>query len=1192
MPRVWTEAQKSAIETNGTDILVSAGAGSGKTAVLTERIIRKLTDPENPADITRMLVVTFTHAAAGELKERISDALREAIAKNPANKRLSRQLLALDRAKISTIHSFCLDLLREGIGGDDIPFAFRIADNVEVDLLRRTLMDELIDDYYSCGVSGYEIDGFPEFAQNFIASKNDDSLADTFLSIEKKLSSFTEHVKFIKNFADELSQTSCPFGQSACGKEILDFVSGKVKMYRDSFTSMLSRIGEDEILYKAYMPALSDDIDFIDRVVWACEKYAYSDVSAIIAAYSPTPLGNSKNAYLLDESKSIKDLRKKFKEEIADFKADYFSLDETALSNVRNDTAAELSKLYTLLNAFVARFDVEKRRRNIIDFGDIERFAYKMLVCNGEPTDIARQISKRFDEIYIDEYQDVNEVQDAIFKAVSNGHNRFMVGDIKQSIYSFRGAEPHLFADYRKAFTAKNPDDRTGKAIFLSDNFRCDDTVIKFTNIVSGCLFTSGRGDIPFTNDDMLIHSKVDSECGEPVHVVLVDKSGGDDSSSGLDKEAEYVSNEISRLLKSEKKNNGEPIKPSDIAIILRSDKVDAETFAKALKAKGIPYYSKADGDFFANAEVLLVLCILNIIDNPTRDIYLAGALRSPIYNFTLDELVKIRSGYSDGCLFDALKEYCKENDFPKGCEFLTSLEELRLISEGLPVDKLLWHVYTKTDLLALVYDKDNSLRRANLMMLYEYAIKFEASSFKGLHNFIRYINDVIDAKATFQTAKDQGEASDTVKIISVHHSKGLEFPVCFICNTGKQFNEEDKKKNIIIERSLGISTKLSDSTGLARYNTPIRRALINRMGEGQFEEEMRVLYVAMTRARERLYVTANVKDYEKHFEKAELDAKALSRYTVMQNGGFIKWILIAMKHHEMTNNSQLPYVVDIVSNDATPSDTEQIPEETKAAVKADDAARVLVRERMDFVYPNKESSRLPAKLSVSKLLPNLLDEDSAELDLSGDTYSFIEKRPLFLDAEKAAPTATGAERGSATHLFMQFCDFSHFDVSSDELMERVETEASLLAERKFITSRMASLVNVHQVTRFFASETYKEILGAKKVWREHRFNVRLPARDFTEDGALAAELGNQTLLVQGVIDCFYENVDGTVTLIDYKTDYISPELDFDAACSLLLERHRLQLMYYKAACEKISAKKVSRTAIYSFALGCCIEVK
>ena len=1191
MARNWTKAQLSAIEASGRELLVSAGAGSGKTAVLTERIIRRLTDPESPAEITRMLVVTFTHAAADELKERISSALTQALAKQPHDRRLARQLLSLDRAKISTIHSFCLDILRENVGGNGPSTGFRIADIAEMTLLRKSIMNELIDDYYSGGVDAFPIDDFGAFADTFVGTKSDDALADIFLGIEDDLSSFTEHIEFIKKFAAELTSDEEDFGKTRCGKEILGLIGGRLGVYRDVFAQILSELLSDEKLTKVYYPAFSDDIDFIDRVVFACEQGDYFAASELFSGFEPTRLGSARGVALSPEIEYAKAVRDDFKKDVKKLGGEYFSLTREQLAGNCRDTADALNKLYTLLSAFLERFEAEKHRRSLVDFGDLERLAYNTLVgSDGTPTDAARAVAERYDEIYIDEYQDVNALQDAIFAAVSNGRNRFMVGDIKQSIYAFRGAEPMIFADYRRRFGTLDDGRDNGAAIFLSNNFRCDKRVIDFTNIVSGCLFTSGRGDIPFTKDDLLIHSKVDTEQGEPVHVVLVDGSDEEDDSDVSLREAEYIAGEISRLLKEGKKNNGEPIRPSDIAILMRSEKAHSAALAAAFDACGIPYHNSGNGDFFENAEILLALCILNIIDNPTRDIYLAGALRSPVFGFTLDDLVNIRKISSDGCLYDALRLYCGKEDFPKGREFLNKFARWRERAEGMPVDRLLWYIYTDTDLLALVYDKENAARRANLMLLYEYARRFEASSFKGLYNFIRYINDVLEEKAQLKNAQIQGEASDTVKLMTIHHSKGLEFPVCFVCGTGKKFNEMDLKSNIIIERSLGISLKLSDSTGFARYDTPIRRALISRLSDSMLEEEMRVLYVAMTRARERLYITALVKNPEQMLETAELSADRLSRYVVMKNGGYMRWILMALLHHERTHSGELPYVIETVLPCSETVDISPLEAVLPSIPAPTDELAALVRERFDFVYPHAAASKLPAKLSVSKLVPTLLDEDAAELDEPTVPYSFEGKRPLFLDSY-AAPTATGAERGTATHLFMQFCDFSRF-YNTDDIAQTVEDEAARLAERRFITKRMASLVNVRQLARFFAGDTFAEICASPRVIREHRFNVKLPASEFTQDASLAAALDGETVLVQGVIDCFYENPDGTLTLIDYKTDHISPELDRDGAVQLLLERHRLQLMYYKSACEKITAKRVSRVAIYSFALGETVEVE
>ncbi len=1193
MSHSWTKAQLSAITSSGRDLLVSAGAGSGKTAVLTERIIRRLTDETAPAEITRMLIVTFTKAAAGELKERISAALSDALSKQPKNRRLARQLLALDRAKICTIHSFCLDLLRSGIGDNSLPNGFRIADEAEINLLRKNIMNDLIDDYYSAIVKDYPIEDFEDFADIFVGTKTDDALADVFLDIENSLSSFTEYIGFIKAFADGLISDDRDFAETDCGAEILDIIRGKFTYYRNIFVDILPEISDDEKLTKAYFPAFSDDIDFIDRVLSACERRVYGDVSKIFAAFSPTRLGVVRNAELSVSIEKAKNARKSFSKERSELSAKFFSLTEEQLQKNRLDTANTLNKLYTLLCAFTSRFTDEKRKRSLVDFGDLERLTYGALVENGEPTAAAKAVSETFDEIYIDEYQDVNAVQDAIFAAVSKGNNRFMVGDIKQSIYAFRGAEPRIFADYRQRFgRIDDGDTDNGAAIFLSDNFRCDKSVIDFSNIVSACLFTSGRGDIPFTKEDKLIHSKIDSESGEPVHVVLIDGSEDENDDDVSSREAEYIAVEISRILKGEKKNDGSPIKPSDIAILMRSAKAHSAVLEAEFDKHGIPYYNNVSSSFFENGEVLLALCLLNIIDNPTRDIYLAGALRSPVFAFTLDELITIRKSSPGGCLCDALRAYCEVNDFPKGNEFLRTLERWRKKSEGMPVDRLLWYIYTDTDLPALVYDKENAVRRANLMLLYEYARRFEASSFKGLYNFIRYINDILEEKEELENAKIFGESSDTVKLMTIHQSKGLEFPVCFICGTGKKFNENDLRANVVIERSLGISLKLADSTGFARYDTPIRQALVKRLAESQLEEEMRVLYVAMTRARERLYVTALSSNPQEMLDTAQENAEHLSRYTIMRNGGYMRWILTALAHHELTESTPAPVIVETVITSASAEETahtESAPIEPTIVECGTDLAE-LIHERFDFVYPSPAASKLPAKLSVSKLTPTILDDDAAELEDEHTPYDFEAKRPLFLDTN-AAPTVSGAERGTATHLFMQFCDFSRFVSYPNDLAEAIEDEAARLAENKFITKRAASLINVRQVARFFTGETFTNISASPKVWREHRFNVNLPASDFTADTHLSEELHGENILVQGVIDCFYENPDGTLTVIDYKTDYIPPELDRSEAEKMLIERHGLQLSYYKAACEKISAKRVSRVVIYSFALGCAIDI-
>ncbi len=1202
MPRDWTPGQQKAINTRGCDLLVSAGAGSGKTAVLTERIIQRLTSETDPADITGMLVVTFTKAAAGELKERIGAAISEALAKQPKNKRLARQLTALDRAKISTIHSFCLDILKENPSASGLPQSFRIADSAEITLLRKSIMNELIEDLYETPDKDCPIRNFADFADNFVGTKNDDSLCDIFLGIENKLSSFTEHIDFIASSAKLITDSAEDFSASPFAAEIFDLIKGKFTLYRDALNAAMPDVLDSEKCKKAYAEAFTSDIDYCTKVIEAADAADYIGLTSAANAYTSVPIGRLQDKDLTPAIIRAKDARKAFGDERKKLCAKFFSLDGAKLSENCIKTADMLMKLHTLLAQFLRRFNAEKLARGILDFGDLERMAYKLLVSDGKPTDIAKAIAERFDEIYIDEYQDVNSVQDAVFSAVSKGNNRFMVGDIKQSIYSFRGAEPHIFNNYRNSFGASEGGENTGTAVFLSDNFRCDDTVIRLTNIVSECLFTGGRGDIPFLSEDKLIHSKKDTESGENCKLVLIsgkaEKPSSEDEDDGeavegdiSATEARYIATEVKKLLKHGKKNNGEPIRPGDIAILMRSVKAASKALEDAFAENGIPFHNGESMGFFENAEVLLALCILNVIDNPTRDIYLAGALRSPVFGFSLDDLILIRRHSPEGSLYGALKAYAADKEDKKCIAFLETLEKWRDFSVGQPVDRLLWYIYGETDLPALVYDRENEVRRANLMLLYEYARIFEASSFKGLYNFIRYVSDIIEEKAQLEAASVSSEDSDSVKLMTIHHSKGLEFPVCFIAGTGKRFNTMDLRENIIIERSLGIALKLSDTTGFARYDTPVRQALIKRLEDSLLEEEMRVLYVAMTRARERLYVTAEVEDPEKFRDACLADAEKLSRYTVMRNGGYMKWILTALEHYGLRDEPEPPATVECISFVGGADETVDEEAEVCKATSASDDLLSLVRERFDFKYPKSSAARLPAKLSVSKLVPNLLDDDTAELPEPKQTYSFSDKKPKFLDG--AADTAsTGAERGTATHLFMQFCDFGRFADFNDDIAETVKDEAARLASRHFVTRRMSELISIDQLTTFFEGETFAAICAAKKVWREHRFNVKLPASDFTEDPSLAKELASEKVLVQGVIDCFFENSDGTLTLIDYKTDYVPSSLSDTDADNMLLERHRMQLLYYKAALEKISARKVSRVAIYSFTLGREITVE
>ena len=1267
--RIWTKAQSEAISDRGHDLLVSAGAGSGKTAVLTERIIRRLTDRENPLDITRMLIVTFTKAAASELKERISSALSDAAAENPSDWRLTRQLFALERAQICTIHSFCLDLLRENFSNVGLRADFRIADDAEIKLLESGLMNELIEDCYSGNIeNGYEIADFEDLADSLTGTKGDKGLADIFLSIKHDLESYAEGTDFILNFAAELEDDSTrDFAVSRCGREILNLTENTLSVYRDLFADAAEEVSDDEKLSKALKPAFEADVEFIDRVSVLSSADDFKGLCEWFDGYSPVRFGVARGVALSPEVEAAKKARDEFKKERQRLADKFFSLGENEVKKTQTDTAKVLRQIHTLLSLFEKRFDEEKRRRGIVDFADLERLASKLLIKDGQPTAAALTISGRYDEIYIDEYQDVNSLQDAIFRSISK-NNRFMVGDVKQSIYAFRGADPSIFESYRSGFSRTAEGAENGRTIFLSDNFRCDEPVIRFTNLVSSRLFTNGTGALPYYPDDDLVHSKRGEETGEPVKIALISSETEDEDEDISEREAEYVAGEIKRLVGSTKKDDCSPITYSDIAILMRSARAQSDVFSTVFKHHGIPLFNSTEGDLFENPEVLLVLCLLNVIDNPSRDIYLAGLLKSPVFGFTLDELIRIRRHSSDGSLYDALRAYTDDTGFDRGRSFLEKLSLWRHKAGTLPVDRLVWYLYRDTDLPALVQTDpgQTKLRLANLTMFYEYARSFEKSSSHGLYNFIRYINDIIDNKARLSVPSASSAGTGAVRLMTIHQSKGLEFPVVFLCGTGKKFNENDLRQSIVSDRGLGIALKLSDSTGFARYDTPVRQAIAKRLGDSQLEEEMRVLYVALTRARERLYVTGTAS--EKALDEADSDSVRLSKGTVMKNGGYLRWVLLAAANYErFSHPDSLPYRIEIVSpqgNNAAEEAENTIRDTDMSAEKAPEITDAeydrMLCERFDYTYPHMAAARLPAKLSVSELFPELLDEDSATLDegmflgkaeprrgdhwspapndnmcphpdvgamcSTGDQWSPLQDRgtdgaesvspirdrgsdtkitknddtrksafrrtPLFL-SDKAATESTAAERGTATHLFMQFCDYSRFRPGDDldKALDIVQDECARLGENRFITPRIASLVDTRRAALFFTGKLFEEISSSPMVRRETRFNVKLPAADFTASEELKKALEGETILVQGVMDCFYENKDGSLTIVDYKTDFIPKDMSREDAERMLVGRHRLQLTYYRSALEKISGRKVERVVIYSFGLGGEVEV-
>ena len=824
-------------------------------------------------------------------------------------------------------------------------------------------------------------------------------------------------------------------------------------------------------------------------------------------------------------------------------------------------------------------------------FSDIADAAHRLLVGpGGAPTEIAAAMQQEFDAIYIDEFQDTDRRQDDIFRALSNGKNRFLVGDVKQSIYRFRSADTDIFNAYRSNFAPiGEAAPGQGATIFMSDCFRCDRHVVDFSNAVSGYLFRRMAPDMHYAKEDDLVFHKTNLPEGhvpKKCRLLLIDYQTNVQKSANTVKrpEAQMICREIRRLHDEEKKADGQPLMWKDIAVFARADS-SLRPVADALAAAGIPVNDTTKKNPFENPEVLCVISLLSVIDNPQKDIHLAAVLRSPLFGFTLSDLVTMRNAADRSLsLFEAMRETAKkDDDLGARCRrVLQDLTAWREKARQLPVDKLLRYLYRNTllygftggDTAAKGYDRRNNLQR-----LYEYARQFESGGFRGLFQFIRYIEGVMESG---QTVKEDHAAADAVTLSTVHGAKGLEYPVCFLVDTGNVKTMEciDAGRDCLIDKKTGVTFRIPNAGAFSRAETFARSVAALAYKRDELEEETRILYVAMTRAQEQLIVTGTVSgSLQKRLEQGRnLDPLTDGAHT------YLKWIALALGGFESKPYCDVEHTDAATLTAFTPEATAT--DEAAGNATAGDTAKTL-RERFDYVYPYEHLTRLPAKLSVSRLSPTVLDvyDGDAATTVEADAENLLrtfEKAPLF----GVAKAADAAERGTATHEFLQFCDFER------AAKEGVAAELTRLTEAGYLPDTAADEVWQTELTAFFGSRFYADLREARDVHRETRFNIFLPARDFTENPDFKAAVGDEKLLVQGVIDLFYTDKDGKLVLCDYKTDRLTPaqQKDPGAAAAFLFARHGGQLRYYKEALLSLCGRYPDRVLIYSLPLGEAVE--
>ena len=1252
--RSWTEAQQAAINTRDRTLLVSAAAGSGKTATLTERIVQSILDPHEKGDISRMLIVTFTRSAAAELRTRIGDALNAAIAVEGRTPHLVRQSLLLPGAHISTIDSFCIDLVRANAVRLGLSPSFRIADGAENLLLMHSTLNSVIEDAYDGKADFCTGEEFCALVDCLGGARGDKELADLLLSLYDKTQAYIRSTGAVGDVAEKMREVAeLPPFETPWGASLAARAARTLDSFIGRYERTIPLLAADADAAIKYLPAFETELSDM-RLLRDALTRGYTAAREACLGFSKASLKGLREK--TEDSEAAKRLKAEFGAFRKKLLTGTFAYAEEEWKETLATLAARIRVLGRILEAFSTRVWEEKRRRGVCNFNDIAHSALRLL-CDekGVPTPLAMELGEDFDAVYVDEYQDVNEVQHAIFAAIAKPHGRFMVGDIKQSIYGFRGAQPEIFAAIRREFPPlKAGEDQQNASLSLSKNFRSYSTILHFANLIFGRLMQGVGEHIGYseaedalvpgrpTPDDppritvALFEQKKNAKAEEETNclqsdgeaekentdgdVSLSEEASEEEISEEIDAEARYVARRIKEELASRKRLGDREIRPGDIAVLVRY-KASGERFARALAAEGIRAETASKKGFFVNAEILLALALLNTIDNPHRDVYLAGVLRSPLYGFTADELVSIRraadaSEEHKGCtLYEALCLYVVSTpDFEKGKRFLREHASFRHMAEGQPVDRLIWNLYRETGLLSIAgADKDGSpaARRANLMLLYDYARRFEASSYRGLYNFVAYINEAIERGQSIDEGTPQSARTDTVRIMTVHQSKGLEYPICFLSDCGREGARG--VRGIPFHNHLGCALQLRDPSGFGRIRNPVYDAIAAAIAEAETEEEMRVLYVALTRPRDALYVTATVKDVEATLATAKERGRAMGAEEAYACKTVAEMILAAGAGDDsydlvFPEEQETPATLVRESGE----ETDGVDAETVADIEA------LLKDRFSYAYPYRHLTTLPSKMSVSRLHPTALNEEEPPsvpaLDLSAEpTVSDDIALPALavragaeglslVDPERdgepsrKAPVPhfmggraqdAAARAGTATHLFMQFCDFARL-ARTDAM-----TELARLVEDRFLSAEDAALVRPEEIRAFEDSAFLSALLAGGRLYREMRFHVRLPAAAFTDDPVKKAAYANETVLVQGVMDGVLVREDGEIWLFDYKTDRLT---DYEkthraAAEEKLCGRHRLQLSYYAEACRAIFGRTPDRVLIYSLPLGDTVEV-
>ena len=1241
----WTDEQKQAIYEKNNNILVAAAAGSGKTAVLVERIINKVIN-EN-VDIDKILVVTFTNAAASEMRERILDAIYKKLEENPDSMNLQRQITLLNKASICTIHSFCLDVIRNNFYEIDISSNFRIGDTTEVEMIKQDALEELFEQKYMDNDNG-----FIKLVETYTDYRGDEKLQDIILGIYKYIQSNPFPEKWLSEKIDEFNiDVNIDFGSTIWGKIILEYTSEEM----NSMIMKLEKIKNDTLRFselEKFSLTLQDDINNLKTINFSNWDTAYENMNSL--KWTKWPVDRNVTIDLKNEAKEIRDsVKKEFSKNILKYNSKVANEDILKMYEI-------LVEIKKLILEFSEIFASKKKERNIIDFNDIEQFALKILVNEkGESTEIAKKYQENFDEILIDEYQDSNLVQENILTSISKGNNIFMVGDVKQSIYKFRQARPELFLDKYEKYDIKSglSVDSKGEKIQLFKNFRSRKNVLDITNLVFEDIMSKKLGNVEYNEEEYLNYGANYPEPEKPIEhsgiaelniidlkekeddIYIEENDNNNDVEKAIDEpksenstqeaqeriedavlEARFVANKIQEILNSDyhvfdRKKGYRKVQAKDICVLLRATSVLAPIYEKEISEKGIAVFSDSSSTYLESMEVQTITSLLKVIDNPMQDIPLITVLRSNIFGFTDNDLIEIRLTDKKCTFYESMlkSRISVDNGLRHKIDFvIESLRKWKNEEEYTPLNEFIWKLYLDTGFYNYVTLLPNgNLRQANLKLLFEKAKQYEKVSFKGLFSFINFIDKVKTSSSDMSAAKIVGENDDVIRIMSIHKSKGLEFPIVFLSSTGKKFNMQDLNTPILIHQDIGFGPQFIDAESKVEYPSLAKEAIRIKAKEETISEEMRVLYVALTRAKEKLIITGMSKDIEKSFKdknkqlemhqqknvfKESKELEKLSPNLVGKYTSYLDWLELVYEYNKDNNIDNIIKLNiynkrDLIA-EISNEDNEEISMMKKVKEEIQEKEKQMSREKekkhkkdildkLKWRYAHTRESKIPTKTSVTKLKE--LEAETAQLDIDdlvdiartrnnkaeerNQKHTMLSAKPRFMEKIQKL---NSAQKGTLMHLCVQL-----LDEKKEYNLEKIKEFIQDLKNRNIISEIEAKNVNEQMLFRYTKSELWNELKLAKEIHKEEPFYINIDANTIFDD----AEEG-ETILVQGIIDLYYIDKEGKLILVDYKTDYVP-----DGDISKLEEKYKVQLDLYKKALEDALGRKVDKAMIWALNL-------